>query len=337
MKSFRAYWPILGCLILIVACLTGYLPEPGHAQVGSDKADKTAPASPFPRFDSDTIGRGANTTWINYVKSFDGSPVSSVEEIPENLWADEIHDLKPLYVYAHGVNIVVVTRLIDGREEGIYVSLAISSFRGPDYQEFDSIHICYGPGCQIAAFRRDGALNRFSIEEESGLCKNNQLVEAEETRKSMCRWKVASHPEARLAHGRISFIESNGEVAIKEHVGGGSSRSPLDESLELILRPQVKGDYLHFQMIRHWNDRESNIGSKTRYPKGSSMHVREFLPFTGLTTEWQILWRADFEKESEIVKSVAYLARLSPMAEQYDGFGRQEMVKVKAVLSKQSK
>ena len=37
-------------------------------------------------------------------------------------------------------------------------------------------------------------------------------------------------------------------------------------------------------------------------------------------------------KAEKVVESVAYLARLSPMAEQYDGFGKNEMAKAETAL-----
>ena len=94
----------------------------------------------------------------------------------------------------------------------------------------------------------------------------------------------------------------------------------------------MKEGILHLQMIRKWDDRSASLASKTSSPQGTTMRVRESTPFSGLTTEYQILWRADFVKADEIVKGVAYVARLSPIAEQYNGFGRRELAKAKTAL-----
>jgi hypothetical protein len=174
----------------------------------------------------------------------------------------------------------------------------------------------------------------LSLLAHSGPCQVTRSSESEEAHKNEYRWPIASHRGARLVHGWISFDETGGELAVREHVGGGASRSPLDEPLELVLRTQAKGGFLHLQMIRQWDDRSASLASKTSCPKGITMRTKDPMPFSGLTTEYRVLWREDFVRAGEIVKSVAYVARLSPIAEQCDGFGRQEVAKIKAALHK---
>ncbi|HBF35028.1 TPA: hypothetical protein DDW35_10760 [Candidatus Sumerlaeota bacterium] len=58
---------------------------------------------------------------------FPGTSKSSDEIIPERYWPDSIHALKPIRVYMHLSNIVVVQREGNGVEEGKYIPLLISS------------------------------------------------------------------------------------------------------------------------------------------------------------------------------------------------------------------
>lgn len=62
------------------------------------------------------------------------------------------------------------------------------------------------------------------------------------------------------------------------------------------------------------------------------MHVAAVRPFTELTPEYQVLWRSDFLQNGRTVGSVACVARLSPIAERFDGFGRGEMHKIGTTL-----
>ena len=174
----------------------------------------------------------------------------------------------------------------------------------------------------------------LSLLAHSGPCRVTQSIESEETNKIEYRWPIAAHHGARLAHGWISFDKTDGGLSVREHVVGGGSRSPLDDPLELVLRTRAKAGILHLQIIRQWDHHSGTLASKTSFAKGTTMRVKEPMPFSGLTTEYQVLWRADFMRAGEIIKSVAYVARLSPIAEQYDGFGRRELEKAKAALHK---
>ncbi len=50
------------------------------------------------------------------------------EDIPSVYWAERIKALRPLNVYSHRSNIVVVQKLTGAREEGLYINLPISSY-----------------------------------------------------------------------------------------------------------------------------------------------------------------------------------------------------------------
>ena len=49
-------------------------------------------------------------------------------EIPSICWSDAIKELKPVKVYDHRLNVAIVLRIQDGKEEGIYVFNPISSW-----------------------------------------------------------------------------------------------------------------------------------------------------------------------------------------------------------------
>ena len=149
--------------------------------------------------------------------------------------------------------------------------------------------------------------------------------------KARC-WSIASDHEARLAHGWVSFDTADGAIAVREHVGGGTSSAAIDEPLELSLGTRTEGSKLCIEIVTRWRDRSRSMKSKTSIPKRGVMRPVELEAFSGLTTEYQVLWRLDFVEAGTPVKGVAYVARLSLIAEQYDGFGKHEIPKVKAAL-----
>jgi hypothetical protein len=200
----------------------------------------------------------------------------------------------------------------------IWVMQAMSALSGNTWN-YDMAH--WGPG----APGNQKAIEIF----EAWMEKQQASVRMNQT-----QLPIAKHPGHRLAYGWVAFDELDGEMAVQEHMGGGSSRSPITEPLELILNTWAEGDFLHIETIRQWKDRKANHESKVVCPKGSDMRIRKVATLSGLTADYQILWSADFIKAGKIVKSVAYVARLSPDAENYEGFGRQEIAKVKAAIRK---
>lgn len=124
----------------------------------------------FPRFDSHVVSEAANATWRNYVLWWNdttGKPLEETREIPPYLWTDGLRRLEPAYVYAHGVNIVVVRSCVEGNEEGIYVELSISSGPGPDDEQFTRMLIAHAPGGTVDTFRRKGSLERVAAGEKA--------------------------------------------------------------------------------------------------------------------------------------------------------------------------
>ena len=67
----------------------------------------------------------AYETYARYVRAIRGS---GGPDIPRECWAEGIKDLKPLKVYKHRINIVVVQKIRDNVEEGKYIHIPVSSY-----------------------------------------------------------------------------------------------------------------------------------------------------------------------------------------------------------------
>jgi len=100
---------LLGCLLVIFGCQK----KPGGEDAGS-----------LP----DNLAVSALQTHIQYIKAVNSGAEKPSDEIAKKYWTDEIKRLKPIRVYRHRGNIVVVQRASANREEGLYISIMISSY-----------------------------------------------------------------------------------------------------------------------------------------------------------------------------------------------------------------
>ena len=76
-----------------------------------------------------TLSEAAHKTYADHVRAIhEGKENSSSLEIPERYWAQAISDLKPIKVYTHRVNIVVVQKIRNNAEEGKYIYIPVSSY-----------------------------------------------------------------------------------------------------------------------------------------------------------------------------------------------------------------
>ena len=76
-----------------------------------------------------TLMDAAHQTFASRVRAInEGKENSSSTEIPERYWAQAIRELKPIKVYTHRVNIVVVQKVRDNVEEGKYINIPVSSY-----------------------------------------------------------------------------------------------------------------------------------------------------------------------------------------------------------------
>jgi hypothetical protein len=88
----------------------------------------TRGGDPGAALSADALGAAALRTHADYTRSHSAREIPLSPEIPRAYWAQEIEALRPLRVYLHRVNVVVVQKESDGLEEGKYITTIISSY-----------------------------------------------------------------------------------------------------------------------------------------------------------------------------------------------------------------
>ncbi|MDT8300121.1 MAG: hypothetical protein RQ760_01475 [Sedimentisphaerales bacterium] len=106
--------------LIAAVCLFGCLPT----FFGCQKKTDTKDASVIP----DNLSIAALQTHTRYIKAVNSGQQERSEEIPQKYWTDEIKSLKPIKVYMHRINIVVVQKETANKQEGLYISIMISSY-----------------------------------------------------------------------------------------------------------------------------------------------------------------------------------------------------------------
>jgi len=106
--------------VIVTVCLFGCL----FVVSGCQKKPGSGDAGPLP----DNLAIAALQTHIQYIKAVNSGAQEPSDDIAEKYWTDEIKRLKPIRVYRHRGNIVVVQRASANREEGKYISIMISSY-----------------------------------------------------------------------------------------------------------------------------------------------------------------------------------------------------------------
>jgi hypothetical protein len=76
----------------------------------------------------DNLAIAALQTHARYIKAVNSGEQEPSDEIHKKYWTDEITRLKPIKVYMHRINIVVVQRASANIQEGLYISMMISSY-----------------------------------------------------------------------------------------------------------------------------------------------------------------------------------------------------------------
>lgn len=74
------------------------------------------------------LAESAYQTYSRYVRAINAGEEVANPEIPERYWSEPIRELKPIKVYTHRVNMVVVQKIRDGVEEGKYIYTPVSSY-----------------------------------------------------------------------------------------------------------------------------------------------------------------------------------------------------------------
>jgi hypothetical protein len=114
--------PILcavGCLICFSACKT----QPSTKEVSlSFPLNKGGQEVVCP------LAEAAHKMYATHVRAINAGREKPSNEILEQYWTEEIKGLKPIRVYTHRANIVVVQHVSGNIEEGKYISIPVSSY-----------------------------------------------------------------------------------------------------------------------------------------------------------------------------------------------------------------
>jgi len=100
---------LFGCLFIVFGCNK----KPGSEDAG---------------IIPDNLSVAALQTHARYIKAVNSGRQEPSDEISKQYWTDEIKRLKPIKVYRHGTNIVAVQKETENRQEGLYITLMISSY-----------------------------------------------------------------------------------------------------------------------------------------------------------------------------------------------------------------
>jgi hypothetical protein len=100
---------VFGCLFVIFGC---------QKKTGSEDT------GPIP----DNLSIAALQTHARYINAVNSGQQERSDEISKKYWTDEIKRLNPIKVYMHRSNFVVVQKASANRQEGLYISMMISSY-----------------------------------------------------------------------------------------------------------------------------------------------------------------------------------------------------------------
>ena len=101
------------CMFVYLLVIPGCQKKPGSKDAG---------------FIPENLSTAALQTHAQYIKAVNSGQQERSEEIPKKYWTDEIKKLKPIKVYMHRTNIVVVQKASANIQEGLYIAIMISSY-----------------------------------------------------------------------------------------------------------------------------------------------------------------------------------------------------------------
>ncbi len=106
--------------LIVAACMFGCL----FVIFGCQKKPGSEDAGIIP----DNLSIAALQTHARYIKAVNSGAQEPSDEISKKYWTDDIKRLNPIKVYMHRSNFVVVQKASANRQEGLYISMMISSY-----------------------------------------------------------------------------------------------------------------------------------------------------------------------------------------------------------------
>lgn len=123
-KLIETAIPLQANLYATTENVEGYLNRIGETGI-HDRSDMVQLLN---NIDPDNLIDAAFLTYRQYIQDLNSGDCKTKELIPKKYWADGIKIVKPIMVYTHHVNIVIVNRKNNDFEEGLYIYLPISSY-----------------------------------------------------------------------------------------------------------------------------------------------------------------------------------------------------------------
>jgi hypothetical protein len=139
--------------------------------------------------------------------------------------------------------------------------------------------------------------------------------------------------ELRLSH---QIIDGDLETKISVTTSQSSSETPDHLPANIKLPVDINSLEGAQVTVTHSQSSTSSTTPKWPMPENASIVVHPNRDFTGLTNEYQVIWRIDIVDQEGATETVAHLARFSTEADREEDYkARQE--KIKAILSNQLK
>ncbi|MBN1359256.1 MAG: hypothetical protein JW993_01635 [Sedimentisphaerales bacterium] len=123
------------------------------------------------------------------------------------------------------------------------------------------------------------------------------------------RWGVTRTAPVKVVQGWFAFDEGG----IRAHGGGGRALAEA-QSMRLSLVVARENDYLvlnrGYGFSGDSGDQQADIANRTRWPDGAELKTYYLSTPLNLTAELQPLWKGQFVRDDQVVKSVVYAVRV---------------------------
>ncbi len=144
--------------------------------------------------------------------------------------------LKPQYVYTHGVNVVIVRSRDENGEEGIYVALGIASGPGPNDEQFLRTLIAHAPEGDVYTFRRKGRFRPTLLTPETRKAMVVGLEYLAKNQKEDGSWVTGDY-----RGNAATALAGQAFLAAGYQPGRGPDGARLTKAIEYVLRNEAGG------------------------------------------------------------------------------------------------